>query len=152
MKASVITVDEAREFFEATRFRCDEGVKERCSSGLTQLITPLRNIMAANAMKYLGACFWRRVRLFVCHRLRQLHPKEVYEDSKKIVTLCLADEGESEDSFVKQYRVVIKEVQDRLEYLPLVDIVKGTTMTNSSVNLTTGVYNGKPVRLQSYQS
>ena len=25
MKASVITVDEAREFFEATRFRCDEG-------------------------------------------------------------------------------------------------------------------------------
>ena len=67
----------------------------------------------------------------------------MYEDSKKIVTLCLADEGESEDSFVKQYRAVIKEVQDRLEYLPLVDIVKGTTMTNSSVNLTTGVYNGK---------
>ena len=88
MKASVITVDEAREFFEATRFRCDEGVKERCSSGLTQLITPLRNIMAANAMKYLGACFWRRVRLFVCHRLRQLHPKGKKEEAAAYNKKC----------------------------------------------------------------
>ena len=76
----------------------------------------------------------------------------MYEDSKKIVTLCLADEGESEDSFVKQYRAVIKEVQDRLEYLPLVDIVKGTTMTNSSVNLTTGVYNPPSSAVETYYS